>query len=131
MGKAARLFRQAFLAARCSAKSFEYSSDGSGSIQGLMLGPGAIHPTAKARMTRPLTGKAQPTPCKNPVRNRPASATVGGPGAPDRAYFQTLLAALEQQRQYGTQQLTALSLEAIHAGHEGAWPGLGQYVALP
>lgn len=39
--------------------------------------------------------------------------------APDRAYYQTLLAALEQQRQYAAQQLAALSPEAIHAGREG------------
>ena len=39
---------------------------------------------------------------------------------PDRVYFQTLLAALEQQRQYALQQLAALSPDAIHAGREGA-----------
>ncbi|MBW0000445.1 MAG: hypothetical protein JO015_15205 [Verrucomicrobia bacterium] len=40
--------------------------------------------------------------------------------APDRAYLQTLLAALEQMRQYAVQQLAALSPEAIHAGREGS-----------
>lgn len=44
--------------------------------------------------------------------------------APDRVYFQTLLAALEQMRQYAVQQLAALSPEAIHAGREGARRGL-------
>lgn len=44
--------------------------------------------------------------------------------APERAYFQTLLAALEQMRQYAVQQLAALSPEAIHAGREGARRGL-------
>jgi hypothetical protein len=44
--------------------------------------------------------------------------------APDRAYFQTLLAALEQMRQYAVQQLAVLSPEAIHAGREGARRGL-------
>ena len=44
--------------------------------------------------------------------------------APERAYFQTLLAALEQQRQYAAPQLAALSPEAIHAGREGARRGL-------
>jgi hypothetical protein len=44
--------------------------------------------------------------------------------APDRAYFQTLLAALEEQRQYAAQQLALLSPEAIHAGREGTRHGL-------
>lgn len=44
--------------------------------------------------------------------------------APDRAYLQTLLASLEQMRQYAVQQLAALSPEAIHAGREGSRRGL-------
>jgi len=44
--------------------------------------------------------------------------------APERAYYQTLLAALEQMRQYAVQQLAALSPETIHAGREGARRGL-------
>lgn len=44
--------------------------------------------------------------------------------APERVYYQTLLAALEQQRQYAVQQLAALSPEAIHAGRQGARRGL-------
>jgi ElaB/YqjD/DUF883 family membrane-anchored ribosome-binding protein len=44
--------------------------------------------------------------------------------APERVYFQTLLTALEQMRQYAVQQLAALSPEAIHAGREGSRRGL-------